>query len=132
MPTKKELNNWEKEFDKRFGDNVVWWQECVAEMRIGDPDFKSLKKFIDKELVKIRTKFIKREIQLSRELVNLLKAKDKEFIEILDGLEIKEKLVILGISGNESFDYVEGKTNGLNQAAESLNNKIKQIKKKYE
>ena len=132
MPTKKELNNWEKEFDKRFGDNVVWWQECLAEMRIGDPDFKSLKKFIAKELVKIRTKFIKREIQLSRELVNLLKAKDKEFIEILDGLEIKEKLVILGISGNESFDYVEGKTNGLNQAAESLNNKIKQIKKKYE
>ena len=34
-------------FDEKFGDNYVWWQECINEMRIGDPDFNRLKSFID-------------------------------------------------------------------------------------
>ncbi len=37
-------------FREQFGDNVVWWQECLAEMRIGDPDFKRLLSFIETEL----------------------------------------------------------------------------------
>lgn len=39
---------WEKEFDEKFGDNFVYWQEILAEVRIGDADFKSLKAFIKK------------------------------------------------------------------------------------
>lgn len=34
------------EFREKFSDNVVWWQECIAEMRIGDPDFKRLESFL--------------------------------------------------------------------------------------
>ncbi len=35
-----------KKFKEQFTDNTVWWQECLAEMQIGDPDFKRLDSFI--------------------------------------------------------------------------------------
>jgi hypothetical protein len=41
-----DLDHWENEFDRRFGNNFVYWQEIVAEIRIGDPDFGGLKRFI--------------------------------------------------------------------------------------
>ena len=43
-------NKWQDRFDEEFGDNVVWWQECLAEMQIGDPDFNRLKSFIQSEI----------------------------------------------------------------------------------
>jgi hypothetical protein len=40
---------WENQFDDRFGDNLDYWREIVAEIEMtGDPDFKSLKAFISK------------------------------------------------------------------------------------
>ena len=45
QPTPK-TEEWEKEFEIRFGDNIVWWRECLAEMRVGDADFTALKSFI--------------------------------------------------------------------------------------
>ena len=56
-------------------------------------------------------------------IVKALKAKDKEFIEILDGLEMEEKTSI-------HSDIQHPKE--YNQAVKKINNKIKQIKKKYE
>ena len=47
------------------------------------------------------------------------KAKDKEFIEILNGLEMKK------------IDPMNQADDGYNLAIKELNNKIKQIKKKY-
>lgn len=46
----QEIQEWEKEFDEKFGNNVVWWKECLAEMQIGDPDFNRLKSFISQKL----------------------------------------------------------------------------------
>lgn len=47
---------WKERFDTDFGDNVVWWQECLVEMRIGDPDFKRLKAFIASEIAEAEKK----------------------------------------------------------------------------
>ena len=47
------LKNKEKEFDEKFGDNFVWWQECIAEMRIGDPDFNRLKQFLHQSHIEL-------------------------------------------------------------------------------
>ncbi len=44
------LKESDEAFRKEFGDNVVWWQECLAEMRIGDPDFKRLQRFINSQI----------------------------------------------------------------------------------
>lgn len=41
--TKEEVG---KEFDERFNNNPVYWQELMAEIQIGDPDFKSVESFI--------------------------------------------------------------------------------------
>lgn len=37
-------------FDERFGDNIPYLQELVSEIQFGDPDFKSLKQFIQSEI----------------------------------------------------------------------------------
>lgn len=52
-----------KRFDEKFGENIVWWQECLAEMRIGDPDFKSLKFFLADEIAKARNEGYKEGVQ---------------------------------------------------------------------
>ena len=54
-----------------------------------------------------------------RRIEELLKAKDKEFIEILDGLEMKTRT---GMKDNIQYRL------GYNLAVHLLNNKIKQIK----
>lgn len=41
------LEKWEEEFDYRFSDNVVYWQELAAEIHAGDPDMNGLKRFIN-------------------------------------------------------------------------------------
>lgn len=60
----KTQSNWEEMFDEQFGDNDIWWRECIAEMRIGDPDFKRLKAFIRSELT-----------SLARDLVGVIEEK---------------------------------------------------------
>ena len=42
-----------REFRKEFSDNEIWWQECLAEMRIGDPDFGRLEGWILKKIDEI-------------------------------------------------------------------------------
>ncbi len=58
------------------------------------------------------------------------KAKDKEFIEILNGLKMKKRTKI--DKNNPFFKTGRWVWHGYNQAVKEFNNKIKQIKKKYE
>ena len=94
-PTKNKQENWEKEFDK-----LKKRSEFISG-KVWHISSKIIKPFIAKELTK----------------------KDKEFIEILNGLEMKAR--------NGMEDNIQYKL-GYNLAAYLFNDKIKQIKKKYE
>ncbi len=48
------IEEWENEFDYRFGENFVYWNELVAEIHVGDPDWTGLKKFIRQCIDKAR------------------------------------------------------------------------------
>jgi len=62
----------EERFDKRFGDNEVYWEELIAEIRIGDPDFNSLKTFINSEITTAVQKALERQKQSTLEEIDAL------------------------------------------------------------
>lgn len=46
MSDELKVPEWVIEFERRFSDNIVYWQELRNEIAIGDPDFTSMRKFI--------------------------------------------------------------------------------------
>ena len=131
----EENMDWEKSIKKwivhiLFGASTGKYKEKTTG-ELADRILKGIKQFITEELAEKEKQHKKDREFLTKIFDNktdeLLKQKDKEFFGVLEGLKMGERrLVAQGTTENDVW------RTGANWAIKEFNNKIKQIKKKYE